>query len=161
MDNSICKTCELRGNCSVSPEDKFIDDITRCVIDCVHYKQTDKKYLITVNDTTDGYIVSQFYSDKIPKPEKSSRFIKPTLEELKAYIRCKNLNVDASAFIDFYDSVGWKIGTKPMKDWKAACRTWDRRQDSKPKKQGTISRLPSYDIHDIAEKARNNTEIKY
>ena len=142
-------------------QDKFGDDITSCVIDCVHYSKADKKYLVTVIDTEDGYVETQFYSDKIPKPEKSGRFVKPTYDELTAYIRLKNLNVDASAFLDFYESVGWKIGTKPMKDWKAACRTWSRREGSKPKKQGTISRPPSYDLNAISEKARNNTEIKY
>lgn len=161
MNNSICNTCEFIGNCSVSEEDKFTDDITNCVIDCVHYEKTDKKYLITARDTEDGHVVRQFYSDKIPKAEKSSRFVKPTYDELTAYIRLKNLNVDASAFLDFYESVGWKIGNKPMKDWKAACRTWSRREVSKPKKQGTISRPPSYDLNDIAARARNNTDIKY
>ena len=161
MENSICNTCEFIGSCSVSDEDKFVDDITSCVIDCVHYSKADKKYLVTVIDTEDGYVVTQFYSDKIPKPEKSGRFVKPSYDELTAYIRLKNLNVDASAFLDFYESVGWKIGTKPMKDWKAACRTWSRRDSSKPKKQGSISRPPSYDLNAISEKARNNTEIKY
>lgn len=55
------------------------------------------------------------------------RFHKPTLEELKEYIKEKNLNVDPQAFIDYYDSVGWKVGGKaPMKDWKATCRRWSR-----------------------------------
>ena len=26
--------------------------------------------------------------------------------------------------MDFYDANGWKVGKKPMKDWKAAVRTW-------------------------------------
>ena len=34
--------------------------------------------------------------------------------------------------MDFYDANGWKVGKNPMKDWKAAVRTWPnrRRQDS-------------------------------
>ncbi len=27
-------------------------------------------------------------------------------------------------FVDYYASVGWKVGKKPMKDWKAAARGW-------------------------------------
>ena len=37
--------------------------------------------------------------------------------------------VDPQGFIDFYAAKGWKIGTSPMKDWKAACRNaekWER-----------------------------------
>ena len=64
------------------------------------------------------------------------RFHKPTLEELKEYIKEKNLNVDAETFIDYYDSNGWKVGGKaPMKDWKATCRRWSRTnpKQTKPK----------------------------
>lgn len=36
-------------------------------------------------------------------------------------------------FIDFYEARGWKYnGGTPMKDWKAAIRTWEHRQKSKP-----------------------------
>ena len=54
------------------------------------------------------------------------RFIKPTLEELRQYIQEKNYSIDAEAFIAFYESKGWKIGKNPMKDWKAACVTWEK-----------------------------------
>ena len=34
---------------------------------------------------------------------------------------------------DLYSSKGWKIGKEPMKDWKAAVRTWEmRRKDQSP-----------------------------
>jgi hypothetical protein len=35
--------------------------------------------------------------------------------------------VDPEEFVDFYTSKGWKVGKNPMKDWKAAVRTWARR----------------------------------
>jgi len=36
-------------------------------------------------------------------------------------------------FCDFYSAKGWKIGKEPMKDWKAAVRTWEmRRKDQSP-----------------------------
>jgi hypothetical protein len=28
--------------------------------------------------------------------------------------------------VDYYSSNGWKVGRNPMKDWKAAVRTWER-----------------------------------
>lgn len=72
----------------------------------------------------------------IDKNNNICKFTKPSLEELTTYIKEKNLNVDAEAFIDYYDSNGWKVGGKaPMKDWKATCRRWSRtnpKQD-KPK----------------------------
>lgn len=58
--------------------------------------------------------------------EKTTKFQKPTLEELQAYINEKGYHFTAEAFIDHYESVGWKIGKNPMKNWKSACSTWER-----------------------------------
>lgn len=51
---------------------------------------------------------------------------KPTLEELQAYIKEKGYTFDAESFIAYYDSNGWMIGKQKMKNWKAACITWQR-----------------------------------
>jgi len=59
--------------------------------------------------------------------DESKKFIKPTLEELRKYIQEKSYSIDAESFIAFYESKGWKIGKSPMKNWKAACVTWERR----------------------------------
>lgn len=72
-------------------------------------------------------------SDILPSTE-AKRFIKPTVEEIKAYCcnERKN-NVDAEVFFNFYESKGWKIGSNPMKDWKASVRTWEKsRSNSTP-----------------------------
>lgn len=69
---------------------------------------------------------------------KSNRFNKPTIYDVFNYCSERNNNVDPQAFIDYYESVGWKVGNKPMKDWKAAVRTWERKDRDKPKKPGTI-----------------------
>ena len=58
----------------------------------------------------------------------SSRFTPPTVQEVKAYCIERKNNVDAEQFVDFYQSKGWKIGSGRMKDWKAAIRTWEKRQ---------------------------------
>lgn len=62
-------------------------------------------------------------------PTKSSpRFKKPSVEEVSAYCTERRNGVDPQTFIDFYDSKGWKVGKEGMKDWKAAVRTWEKRQ---------------------------------
>lgn len=69
---------------------------------------------------------------------KKRNFRKPTLEEIRDYCKERNNTVDPERFIDYYESVGWKIGSKPMKDWKASVRTWEKNQksyDSTPQKQ--------------------------
>ena len=54
------------------------------------------------------------------------KFAKPTVEEVEAYCLERANSVDARTFWDFYESKGWMIGRNPMKDWRAAVRTWER-----------------------------------
>ncbi|MBQ0112391.1 MAG: phage replisome organizer N-terminal domain-containing protein [Bacteroidales bacterium] len=63
---------------------------------------------------------------------KSTRFVPPTLDEVKEYCLERGNQVNAERFIDFYSSKGWMVGKNKMKDWKAAVRTWE--QDKKEPK---------------------------
>ena len=65
-------------------------------------------------------------------PEKKTRFVPPTLEEVQDYCWERQNNVDAMKFIDHYSSNGWKVGRNPMKDWKAAVRTLEKNNFDKP-----------------------------
>ena len=60
-------------------------------------------------------------------------FSKPTIEELQSYISEKGYHFDAQAFWNFYESKGWMVGKNHMKNWKAACATWE----GKRKQTGT------------------------
>lgn len=64
-------------------------------------------------------------------PTKTKRFVKPTLNDVRAYCMERQNSVDPESFIDFYESNGWKVGKNPMKDWKAAVRTWERRDNNR------------------------------
>ena len=57
------------------------------------------------------------------------KFVKPTVEEVAARIREKGYTFGAEQFWSYYESTGWKVGRNPMKDWKSACVTWQRRED--------------------------------
>ena len=71
---------------------------------------------------------------KEKKSIEKKRFQIPTVEEVRAYCEERNNSVDPETFVDFYTSKGWKVGKDPMKDWKAAVRTWEKRRKSEPKK---------------------------
>lgn len=60
--------------------------------------------------------------------DKPHRFTPPTLEEVVAYCQERNNGVDPQKWYDFYSAKGWMIGKNKMKDWKAAVRTWEKRQ---------------------------------
>ena len=78
--------------------------------------------------------------DQDPERKRSTtaRFIKPTVEEVRAYCRERNNNVDAERFVDYYEANGWKVGKSSMKDWKATVRNWERRdKDGRQTSKGT------------------------
>lgn len=52
---------------------------------------------------------------------------RPTLDEVKAYCAERGNIVDVQRFFDFYEANGWCQGRgKPIRDWRAAVRTWER-----------------------------------
>lgn len=66
-----------------------------------------------------------------PPTQKRKAFTLPTVEEVKAYCAERNNSIDAQHFVDYYTANGWKVGKNPMKDWKAAIRTWERNDAKK------------------------------
>ena len=63
--------------------------------------------------------------------DKPRRFVKPTVGEVSAYCKERGNHVNPQSFIDWYESKGWRVGNSPMKDWKAAVRTWEQRDAEK------------------------------
>lgn len=57
----------------------------------------------------------------------------PTKEQVNAYFKDIGMSEDeASRFYDYNQTRGWKAGKNPIKDWKAAARTWKSRQKDFP-----------------------------
>lgn len=73
---------------------------------------------------------------KADKPPRAPRFSPPTVEEVEAYCRERQNGIDPERFVDFYASKGWKVGSQTMKDWKAAVRTWEKRELSESRRTG-------------------------
>ena len=57
-----------------------------------------------------------------------AKFQKPSLDEIRVYCQERGNQVDPEKFFNFYESKGWVVGKSPMKDWKAAVRTWEQRR---------------------------------
>lgn len=92
-----------------------------------------------------------------PIPEKRTRFVKPSVEEIAAYCKDRGNGVDAQRFFDFYEGKGWKVGNTPMKDWRACVRTWERREQGAEKKGGA-KEIPymqkEYDFEEMEKDAQ-------
>ena len=78
-------------------------------------------------------IDTEIEKNKKKKSKPASRFTPPTLEQVIEYCNERQNGVDPERFIDYYTSNGWKVGKNPMKDWKAAVRTWERSETAKPR----------------------------
>ena len=113
-------------------------------------KQSDSIAIAEPKQCNDHYNENNKYNEKenensiTPSNEgdtraKNKRFVAPTLDEVRDYINEQGYRIDAEAFIDHYQSVGWKVGQKPMKDWRAAVRTWVRRDKEKMPNKGESS----------------------
>ena len=88
----------------------------------------------TSDGTSDGTHTKNNKKDKKEKniyKNISRARARPTVNEIQAYCDERLNGIDAQQFFDYYEARGWKYGTgKPMVDWKAAVRTWERNRKS-------------------------------
>ena len=62
--------------------------------------------------------------DTAAEPPSRKRFVPPTIQDVAEYCQVKGYAVDAARFVDYYTANGWRVGKNPMRDWRAAVRTW-------------------------------------
>ena len=89
------------------------------------------------------------------------RFTKPSLNEVMDYCQERNNTVNAEQFMDFYESKGWRVGNQPMKDWRAAVRTWEKREqpkENKPIEYALPKETTKEEIHKMVEARKQEDE---
>lgn len=79
------------------------------------------------------------------KPPTRSRFVPPSVDEVRGYAEQEGFSMDAERFVDYYKAKGWKIGNASMKDWKAAARNWERRDKEQATPTQNRNAVPSKD----------------
>lgn len=85
-------------------------------------------------DLSNTYLPSK--DDMSDKPTRT-RFVPPSLEEVRAYCRERQKGVNAEKWYNHYTANGWKVGRNPMKDWKAAVRTWEQDEQEEVKEDNS------------------------
>lgn len=68
-------------------------------------------------------------TNNIKGKTKRKRFVKPTVEDIRAYCSERKNNVNPERFYNYYESNGWMVGKNKMKNWKAAVLTWEGNQN--------------------------------
>lgn len=80
--------------------------------------------------------VNQKPTPSSSSPSSSSKFIKPTLEEVREYGLSLNPPfLKPEKWLAFYEGKGWLVGKSKMKDWKATVRTWQLSEKEKTESQ--------------------------
>ena len=148
----ITALCNMNGKCTASTDYfsklyevsrisiqkwlKILEDnnyIKRVNIYKQGSKQIETRVITLVNipckeKLTDNINTKVYNNNNITYSNNKVRFKKPTIDEVKNYCVLRKNNIDAEAFIDFYESKNWFVGKNKMKDWKACIRTWERRE---------------------------------
>tara|TARA_R100000544_G_scaffold37220_1_gene28007 strand:+ start:4184 stop:4819 length:636 start_codon:yes stop_codon:yes gene_type:complete len=177
----ITALCNMNGKCTASTQYfcrlyevsrgsvqnwlKMLDDngyIKRTVI----FKQGTKEIMhryINLIDTpslkkcTDNINTKVYNNINLTDSNKKAFFKKPKLDDVLNYCKERNNNIDAEAFIDFYESKGWQIGKEIMKSWKACVRTWEKREAKKPK---TMSKIHQHLQKNLNVKEKLKQQLK-
>ncbi len=98
---------------------------------------------VTINQPTPNHF-QEFKEDQevqeVHQKEniKRKNFQKPSVEEVKGYCEERKNGIDPEVFWNFYESKGWKVGQTPMKSWKSAIVTWEK----KAREQGDLFQRP-------------------
>lgn len=57
----------------------------------------------------------------------AAAFVPPSADEVRTYCEEIGSSIEADAFCDYYTMVGWRKGSTPITDWRAAVRMWEKR----------------------------------
>ena len=97
---------------------------------CDNNMHDNKVYDDTVYDDNlynDNMRNNKVYDDNMREEKmKEEEFVPPTVEMVEAYCKERGNVIDPEMFVAYYDSIGWVRGKYPMKDWKAAVRSWEK-----------------------------------
>lgn len=95
--------------------------------ECVEMPNSNSNSNCNSNCNSNGIHTSPATQEKcVVTRARAHRFVPPTVAEVAAYCAEKGYRVDAERFVAYYESNGWHVGRNPMKDWRAAVRTWTR-----------------------------------
>ena len=104
-------------------------------------KESKKKEAVEIESETEERKVASAEAPTLSPPQAQKKFVKPRIEQIKAYCDERRNDVDAQRFYDFYEAKGWMVGKNHMKDWKAAVRTWELRDNESSSTAPKIDRL--------------------
>jgi hypothetical protein len=103
-------------------------------------------------------------SKKVAQKKVSEKFTPPSVQVVQEYCNERKNGISAYTFVNFYQSKGWLVGKSKMKDWKAAVRTWEQKNEENGKSNNQTgatgsnprSEQATYNIAEAAERVTKN-----
>ena len=144
-----------KSNCPLNDNDNVNDND-------ISFLKKETKSDVVISDLENENSESPLDTLQAPKEQsggRRKRFTIPTPEEVQDYCNERGNGISGQQFCDFYSSKGWKVGSQPMKDWKASVRTWEgkRRETTAPTSQvSPIATTPKRFYYD-----ENGIEVIY
>lgn len=92
------------------------------------YPSVSKHFSDTPSDRASRFGTQEQEKEKEKEQDTNTtkkKFVKPTVDEVKAYCLERKNGIDPQTFVDHYEANGWRRGKTPVKDWKACVRTWE------------------------------------
>jgi hypothetical protein len=107
----------------ISEKRNQINDVADC-------RNLSQKVANVAHTNTDANTNTDTYTKidrEVDKPPPKPKFSRPTIVEIREYCQSIGASINPVTFFNHYETVGWKVGKNPMKDWKAAVRGWNSR----------------------------------
>ena len=127
-------------------------------------KRSNKGSSITLCDIVDNNTLGSSKRSNKGSSEtsskKSTKFTPPTDEEVAAYVAEKGYHFNPAQFVPHYQSKGWKVGNQPMKDWRAACRTWENSWKEKHGERFYYEIQPTITTDSAATRAQSRGRLR-
>lgn len=93
------------------------------------------------------------------KPPRTEAELSLFRDAVKAYCDDRQNGIDPDSFVDYHQSQGWKKSNgKPLVDWKAAVRTWERKQPRQLSQGGSKVERKNQDTAERMEQGRRFRE---
>lgn len=87
----------------------------------------------------------------VPKPSPEP----PTLTAVREFCAQNRLSPDPDQFFHYYQSIGWKVGSWPIADWRAKLREWDARDRAAPRPSAPTNPALNY-----AQREYSNADLE-
>lgn len=132
------------------------------VVNYVLYQTSDTQNDIQATDkrhSIDSLTTTIEEKKEVKKGRNNNIFVPPTVLEVTEYCLERKNKVDAEAFVNFYTANGWVQGKgKPIKDWKAAVRTWEKNSKPKAPQKNSFNQFQqnSYDFDSLEKELLSN-----